>query len=83
MNDGSRFLQLFGRKETEGETEGQFTERKVKHAQEKLRNPEVNKYYQIKVGRNEPCPCGSGKKFKRCCWGKINQPEFQIASATK
>lgn len=22
---------------------------------------------QPKVGRNEPCPCGSGKKFKRCC----------------
>jgi yecA family protein len=21
----------------------------------------------IRVGRNEPCPCGSGKKFKRCC----------------
>ena len=21
-----------------------------------------------KVGRNEPCPCNSGKKFKRCCW---------------
>lgn len=20
-----------------------------------------------KVGRNDPCPCGSGKKFKRCC----------------
>ncbi|HEY6010722.1 MAG TPA: SEC-C metal-binding domain-containing protein [Nitrospirota bacterium] len=20
-----------------------------------------------KVGRNEPCPCGSGRKFKRCC----------------
>ena len=20
-------------------------------------------------GRNEPCPCGSGKKFKRCCLG--------------
>jgi len=20
-----------------------------------------------KVGRNEPCPCGSGKKYKRCC----------------
>jgi len=19
------------------------------------------------AGRNEPCPCGSGKKFKRCC----------------
>ncbi|MDX8409380.1 MAG: UPF0149 family protein [Mariprofundales bacterium] len=22
---------------------------------------------QVKVGRNDPCPCGSGKKFKRCC----------------
>ena len=20
-----------------------------------------------KIGRNEPCPCGSGKKFKNCC----------------
>ena len=23
-----------------------------------------------KVGRNEPCPCGSNLKFKRCCLGK-------------
>jgi len=23
-----------------------------------------------KIGRNEPCPCGSGKKFKQCCMGK-------------
>lgn len=22
------------------------------------------------VGRNEPCPCGSGKKYKKCCLGK-------------
>lgn len=22
------------------------------------------------IGRNDPCPCGSGKKFKRCCLGK-------------
>lgn len=21
-----------------------------------------------KIGRNEPCPCGSGKKYKRCCY---------------
>ena len=21
----------------------------------------------IKIGRNQPCPCGSGKKYKRCC----------------
>src|SRR5262245_47226841 len=23
-----------------------------------------------KPGRNEPCPCGSGKKYKHCCLGK-------------
>ena len=21
-----------------------------------------------KIGRNDPCPCGSGKKYKNCCW---------------
>ncbi len=25
-----------------------------------------------KVGRNEPCPCGSGKKFKHCCLRQVN-----------
>jgi preprotein translocase subunit SecA len=24
----------------------------------------------IKVGRNDPCPCGSGKKYKKCCLNK-------------
>ena len=24
----------------------------------------------MKIGRNEPCPCGSGKKYKQCCEGK-------------
>jgi uncharacterized protein len=22
------------------------------------------------IGRNDPCPCGSGKKYKKCCMGK-------------
>lgn len=26
-----------------------------------------------KVGRNDPCPCGSGKKHKNCCAGKSTQ----------
>jgi rubredoxin len=26
-------------------------------------------YVVSKVGRNDPCPCGSGKKFKKCCGG--------------
>jgi len=25
-----------------------------------------------KVGRNEPCPCGSGMKYKKCCGKLIN-----------
>jgi hypothetical protein len=24
-------------------------------------------------GRNDPCPCGSGKKFKQCCESKKNR----------
>ncbi len=27
------------------------------------------------VGRNDPCPCGSGKKYKRCCLGTKSDPE--------
>jgi hypothetical protein len=23
-----------------------------------------------KLSRNAPCPCGSGKNYKHCCWGK-------------
>ncbi len=29
--------------------------------------PAQQKKKEKKVGRNEPCPCGSGKKYKRCC----------------
>jgi uncharacterized protein YecA (UPF0149 family) len=25
---------------------------------------------EAKVGRNDPCPCGSSKKFKKCCGRK-------------
>ena len=26
-----------------------------------------------RIGRNEPCPCGSGKKFKHCCLLRLVQ----------
>ena len=26
-----------------------------------------------KIGANDPCPCGSGKKYKHCCMGKQGQ----------
>ena len=25
----------------------------------------------VPSGRNEPCPCGSGKKYKKCCGGGV------------
>ena len=24
--------------------------------------------WHAKIGRNRPCPCGSGRKYKHCCW---------------
>jgi preprotein translocase subunit SecA len=36
----------------------------VEQAIEPIRN------FQQRVGRNDPCPCGSGKKYKSCCLGK-------------
>lgn len=30
----------------------------------------------MKIGRNDPCPCGSGVKYKKCCYGKA---QFQPA----
>ena len=37
-----------------------------------------------KVGRNDPCPCGSGKKHKKCC-GKVGPRKFsaQLLSSNK
>jgi hypothetical protein len=32
-----------------------------------------------KTGRNEPCPCGSGRKFKRCCGGLEAAPGLSSA----
>lgn len=32
-----------------------------------LQSRQSPRAFQQKVGRNEPCPCGSGKKFKKCC----------------
>jgi SEC-C motif-containing protein len=33
----------------------------------KIFGPDPVRREAPKVGRNDPCPCGSGKKFKKCC----------------
>jgi len=32
--------------------------------------PDETLVRRVKVGRNQKCPCGSGRKFKRCCLSK-------------
>jgi SWIM/SEC-C metal-binding protein len=34
---------------------------------EVLQNKQVSVVSTDKVNRNDPCPCGSGKKYKKCC----------------
>jgi uncharacterized protein len=36
--------------------------------------------HQRKLGRNDPCPCGSGKKYKKCCLGE-NSPAILLPAA--
>src|SRR5262249_39786405 len=36
-----------------------------------------------KIGRNDPCPCGSGKKNKKCCLGTHGVPAERAVSAVE
>jgi uncharacterized protein YecA (UPF0149 family) len=42
----------------------EFGTMRLKRRKLRQDRPIVN---SIKVGRNDPCPCGSGKKYKKCC----------------
>ena len=37
----------------------------------------------MKIGRNEPCPCGSGKKYKKCCLNNITPFKQRESKITK
>ncbi|MDQ3860419.1 MAG: preprotein translocase subunit SecA [Actinomycetota bacterium] len=43
--------------------------------EEPSRAPKSPRKAEEKIGRNDPCPCGSGKKYKKC--GMLNTPEHQ------
>jgi methionyl aminopeptidase len=49
------------------------------------RNPVVkNRNGRGKISRNAPCPCGSGKKYKRCCLNKpVSAPPSDLQYAKK
>ena len=37
----------------------------AKAARERAKNRTIR--HEVKIGRNDPCPCGSGRKYKKCC----------------
>jgi len=39
---------------------------------EKLMNPQKPSM-SAKIGRNDPCPCGSGGKYKKCCGNALSE----------
>lgn len=46
----------------------------------KSRYDELQELLSWNVGRNDPCPCGSGKKFKKCCLPKKEQLSAEFSS---
>ena len=50
-----------------GETQSSAASDVVREATEALSKPKPTRAVGPKVGRNDPCPCGSGKKYKNCC----------------
>ena len=53
--------------ETVSAFSGAPVERSAPPPPEEMGPPSVIRRSGTKVGRNEPCPCGSGKKYKKCC----------------
>ena len=69
--DGSRYEEMYGNsKFNRNERRRSMQEKwdQMIDSIAEVEDPYVRE--KEKVGRNDPCPCGSGKKFKKCCMGK-------------
>ncbi|MBN1817951.1 MAG: SEC-C domain-containing protein [Sedimentisphaerales bacterium] len=71
LDAGARARSVWNVSHTKHDEVGQFamTERQRAAATAPQGEQKVKpiKLEQPKVGRNDPCPCGSGKKYKKCC----------------
>lgn len=47
----------------------------IRPPQQKLTRAQLEAERAKKVGRNDPCPCGSGKKYKKCCGANLSDNE--------
>ncbi|MDE7479178.1 MAG: DUF1186 domain-containing protein [Lachnospiraceae bacterium] len=73
----------------EDSSEEKSSEQENKHSEKelsKLSHNDANKVHKteqkktVQVGRNDPCPCGSGKKYKKCCMNKLQNTVEMIES---
>jgi len=62
INDEIEFDSLF-----DGDDEESDNEDNEENEEEEEEDKEKEQVKPRKIGRNEPCPCGSGKKYKKCC----------------
>jgi len=71
LEAGARARNVWNVSQTSHDEVGQFAMAERQRAAAQAPQGEVKvkqiKLEQPKVGRNEPCPCGSGKKYKKCC----------------
>lgn len=59
---------LKSHKNLKGKAEEHLEKTSYGHVEKKTEGSETATYRSgPKVGRNDPCPCGSGKKYKKCC----------------
>jgi len=75
LEAGAKARSVWNVSQTSHDEVGQFAMAERQRAAAQAPQGEVKvkqiKLEQPKVGRNDPCPCGSGKKYKKCC-GKIS-----------
>jgi preprotein translocase subunit SecA len=71
LEAGARTRSVWNVRETIHNEVGQFAmaeqQRAAAQAPQGEQKVKQIKLDQPKVGRNDPCPCGSGKKYKKCC----------------
>jgi len=72
-------IQLQNEDEEKAEMERLKAEMEASNDEIHLSSEEIIPVAQKKIARNEPCPCGSGKKYKQCC-GKSGPKRGVLAS---
>ena len=70
LKDDPAGLMLFALEKLNGKTSAAVPKQESPVSRQPRLTPSPKTEGKQKVGRNDPCPCGSGKKFKKCCINK-------------